>query len=671
MAHNTLILRKQVLIGQFFFFLCLSPVFSQVILHQQDIPNQPGTVFSFYVQNDGAGIPVEVGGRGPDQVWDFSEGPTDDILLDPLLELGDTPFAADFPTANRVTYGGSLLGGQLGDSYNYQQLNNTGWRLLGIGVPAGDLIQEDLAVVFEDPIIFMPFPAQINTDWDIETVYNYTIPVDTIPELDSLRLEFVFEGHGEIDAWGRISFPSGEVDAIRDHITFGAVINGYGIRYIFGIRIEIPLGEVYRIEPTQMFSWYAADWGEIVTVVGLPGDENFELASSIRRRFIEGEEPETFTIPLQGHYFELVSTYLVPEELDAAIVFGGIQSLAIVYEDNGHIYIPHIINTIHDITVTEGYQIFCDNNSSWTVEGVLIDPNTEYSLQTARWNWLGYPFDHPVPVTVALSDITQDISIVMTDNGRMWLPPIINTLGNILPGEGMMIFVTRNLTFRYHDAAMNFSIEGNQEVVQYPYNPADQLQPTGLPYAVLIELDETLADQVAMIEVYDGALLVGKAMAAQGRSLTPVVAWQGSTEQNLIGFTTGHPIEIVLLAMDGSVIPYEHHSTTYFGELQYASLHLTTALELPLSFTVEACYPNPFNPSVTVPFILPENGEVTFKVFNLLGQEVFSTNRFYESGRRTFLFDSRLSDVSMVSGIYFLRVGYRGEFQVRKIILLK
>ncbi|HXG06293.1 MAG TPA: hypothetical protein VNI77_03090, partial [Nitrososphaera sp.] len=42
----------------------------------------------------------------------------------------------------------------------------------------------------------------------------------------------------------------------------------------------------------------------------------------------------------------------------------------------------------------------------------------------------------------------------------------------------------------------------------------------------------------------------------------------------------------------------------------------------PKAFTLHPNYPNPFNPSTSIEFTIPEDGFATLKVFNLLGQEV-------------------------------------------------
>ena len=63
-------------------------------------------------------------------------------------------------------------------------------------------------------------------------------------------------------------------------------------------------------------------------------------------------------IVVQGGMFNLVSSYLYPEQLSADFIFGGLDNLQIVYQDNG-LAIPEFgINTLGDFNMTEGYHIF-------------------------------------------------------------------------------------------------------------------------------------------------------------------------------------------------------------------------------------------------------------------------------------------------------------------------
>ena len=386
----------------------------------------------------------------------------------------------------------------------------------------------------------------------------------------------------------------------------------------------------------------------------------------------EGEVPPVeMRLNLQVNYFELISTYVEPADLNAESVFGAVNALEIVYQDDGSIYIPDMINTIGNITLTEGYQLFCSDGSELVVQGTLVDDNLTYHLAPLTWNWLAYPYDHPVSIETALAEIENDVEIVMTDDGGVWIPPAVNTIGDMTPGEGYFVFVSNDVNFHYNNGAM-MAVNGAVDIRDIP-EVEGAPAPTGLPYAVIVRLAESLKScNPAAIELYDGELLVGKAIILEDRDLTPVIAWGGSEERNISGFKNGRVITIKVKAADGREIAVYSNDEVAFGAGAYADVTIDAeALSLPSEFAVRQGYPNPFNPTLTIPFTLPSNGEVIVSVYNVLGQRVFETVKAYEAGYHSFIFDASQTDRELVSGIYFLQVGFNGQNRTQKIMLLK
>ena len=92
---------------------------------------------------------------------------------------------------------------------------------------------------------------------------------------------------------------------------------------------------------------------------------------------------------------------------------------------------------------------------------------------------------------------------------------------------------------------------------------------------------------------------------------------------------------------------------------------------LPSEFSVENAYPNPFNSTTTVPFELPKSGEVSYTLYNLLGQKVLEQSRQYNAGLNQLVIDIGKSDYGTSSGLYLLSVRYNRTTLSQKIILLK
>ncbi|MBK7869127.1 MAG: T9SS type A sorting domain-containing protein [Ignavibacteriales bacterium] len=90
--------------------------------------------------------------------------------------------------------------------------------------------------------------------------------------------------------------------------------------------------------------------------------------------------------------------------------------------------------------------------------------------------------------------------------------------------------------------------------------------------------------------------------------------------------------------------------------------------EMPVDFNLDQNFPNPFNPSTTISFTIPNSGMVNLAVYNSIGELVkVLVNEQMAQGRYTTNFDA--TDLS--SGIYFYRLVSEGTVLSKKMILLK
>ena len=90
--------------------------------------------------------------------------------------------------------------------------------------------------------------------------------------------------------------------------------------------------------------------------------------------------------------------------------------------------------------------------------------------------------------------------------------------------------------------------------------------------------------------------------------------------------------------------------------------------EQPAGFMLSQNYPNPFNPSTVISYQIPTSGQVTLKVYGILGREVATlVNERENAGSYSVTFDgSRLA-----SGVYFYRLQAGNVTKVMKMIILK
>ena len=95
---------------------------------------------------------------------------------------------------------------------------------------------------------------------------------------------------------------------------------------------------------------------------------------------------------------------------------------------------------------------------------------------------------------------------------------------------------------------------------------------------------------------------------------------------------------------------------------------------LPTAFALADNFPNPFNPTTTIQYALPQAADVELTVYNVVGQPVRTLVAEHQSaGRYAVEWDATNdSGHSLSSGLYFYRLQAGGEFlKVKKMLLLK
>lgn len=96
-------------------------------------------------------------------------------------------------------------------------------------------------------------------------------------------------------------------------------------------------------------------------------------------------------------------------------------------------------------------------------------------------------------------------------------------------------------------------------------------------------------------------------------------------------------------------------------------------IQSPAAFSLDQNFPNPFNPSTTIRFTLPQAADVTLTVMNLIGERIATlVSRPMEQGAHAILWDAS----GLPSGVYLYRMEARqgsaqAFVQTRKLLLLK
>lgn len=93
-----------------------------------------------------------------------------------------------------------------------------------------------------------------------------------------------------------------------------------------------------------------------------------------------------------------------------------------------------------------------------------------------------------------------------------------------------------------------------------------------------------------------------------------------------------------------------------------------TGSEIPITYELSNNYPNPFNPSTTIRYQIPQDGIVTLKIYDILGSEVATlVNEEKLAGKYEVIFNAS----NLASGVYIYKLQAGDFVSSKKMILLK
>ena len=150
-----------------------------------------------------------------------------------------------------------------------------------------------------------------------------------------------------------------------------------------------------------------------------------------------------------------------------------------------------------------------------------------------------------------------------------------------------------------------------------------------------------------------------------------------------------NPLQVVIPAMDSTTIELTIIAPNELGQFTadivlesndpdstvtrlQVVLDVITGIDeensFPTVYSLSNNYPNPFNPTTTIKYSIPEAGNVEMKVYDILGNEVAAlVNEIKAPGNYAATFDAS----SFASGVYIYTLRSNNFVQTKKMILLK
>ena len=95
---------------------------------------------------------------------------------------------------------------------------------------------------------------------------------------------------------------------------------------------------------------------------------------------------------------------------------------------------------------------------------------------------------------------------------------------------------------------------------------------------------------------------------------------------------------------------------------------IITESEIPNFYSLSQNFPNPFNPTTSITYSIPENSNVKLDIYNILGKKILTLVDKYQSiGKYTVEFDA----AELTSGIYLYKIKTQNFESAKKMIFLK
>jgi hypothetical protein len=246
---------------------------------------------------------------------------------------------------------------------------------------------------------------------------------------------------------------------------------------------------------------------------------------------------------------------------------------------------------------------------------------------------------------------------------------VVQIAGKVVP---TMAGLNSDASF-YLDAGAALPRIGEDMTIAVSLEEFVEVKAYGLTVSYDSEVLEFVGTQV-QDNILGGTELATPQTIARGEGEVYVAAFGdvASSEGNL-------GLELIFRAKSEIEDSYIEISSGAIQDGSYGINQITTPTSVrietrPDVYALQNNYPNPFNPETTIKYQLPEAGEVTLEIYNMLGQVVNTlVNDYQTAGRYVIQWDATNNNgQSLSSGVYFYRISAGGEFQsIKKMLLLK
>jgi hypothetical protein len=388
--------------------------------------------------------------------------------------------------------------------------------------------------------------------------------------------------------------------------------------------------------------------------------------------------PVTHNIHLSTGW-NLISSYTdVFGTRNFANMFDAISTSVNIAKDGyGNMYIPsQSINTIGNWHYVYGYSVNMSQSAILSITAPKLRPeNIGFGFDETGWHLIGYLRDNPMSAPIALASVNEDMFIAKNNVGGIYSPVYgINTLGNLVPGQGYWVYLTSenaNITYPANNAGRALA---GDDITPTAKHLIPELSITGNSATLLLSINASDGNEIGVYNAKNE--LIGSGAVYNG--IAAITIWGDNPITNSIdGALDGEFLTVKLFnpkansyndLMLNSIVDItkstELDAILYSENAIYSARGVViaeNAYELSIRST-----PNPASSATTFEFTLPSEGNAEIVVYTIRGDEVGRINlNGYSAGMHRVNFD--LSDLS--SAVYNI-VLTSGENRVSSFMIV-
>ncbi|MCF7805836.1 MAG: DUF5689 domain-containing protein [Candidatus Marinimicrobia bacterium] len=362
-------------------------------------------------------------------------------------------------------------------------------------------------------------------------------------------------------------------------------------------------------------------------------------------------------------------------------------------------------NNIGSWAGSEGYYLKVSEDTELEVQGFPIPLPFDVPLQ-AGWNIIGYPVNSPQAALNMVQPLIDEGALIKIQNesGKA-IEQILGTwkdnIETFVPGEGYYLKVLADASLRIDRQTM----EGPEAIAESATQP-DMVAPeqfvsafAGNPYNpmnVYVNLDDVQKNSLEAgyeIGVFDGEVCVGSVMIPeqfQSRQYLSLIAGMDDpTTEEYDGFRSGAPLSLRLWngneILYGAVRPlgvepdadqlvaFEARGTAVLAVNGWQQTAIDPEMGIPTDYELANAYPNPFNPSTTIRYGVPELTDVSIQVYNMMGQRVATlVQERLHPGYYTIVWNGQnYLGQPVATGVYFYQMRTGAKVMTKKVVFMK